>query len=621
MGCTASSNSGHMLAISYKVGKRSIAKTHIAKDVSSFQSIVNQLKQAEPDLRYQFFYFQTEDANEEIVHIDDEFSFKKFVDSEEVKSGKDLKLHLVFRHFEISMPRDSPRFIDIIPRVVKLLDSNSYVDRMGFMLAPQLLITSTMKNNGAKPDVKNFVYHNKKKKLFKGDMDTSMGAFFVNFGDLNLCIMQTEELHTIGFETIRETHHPKNIAYFGSTKNISYLKMCNMRDVSSKGRSTNGIITYDLSDSALTSSATGGVLVDTDTWIPVGIHLKANKSNNQGQGILFNAVLEKLRETKPDGLALFGEVFDLSVRRPSGAPSNPSPDPKRLNPDNENSFHIPIQTITAMARSVGGMIFTRSALLCSPDKNFVVYDGHNKQFHSEPCLEDFAPGVSVTSTFAIAVITGVNTEGEPKALSITKKMDKIEISPPKNQHQFHGSAIVENKLFVIAGRECAAVETYSFSTKEWDSVADLPRCLTHFATAVTENKLYVGGGQIGGEINRASRAIYKFDNGEWNKLSAKLPDRMINHIMTPTTPGSVLVLGGMIADDAYNSKGIEINLETGDSSVRIFSTGPDVKIPPFALSVPTVGTQRHILTSPNEVFSVNYEDWSIMRSSIDSSAI
>ena len=296
------------------------------------------MKNHDHDLRYQFFYFQTQDKDDEVVHVDNEESFKKFFDEHDKKN---MKLHLVFRHFEISMPRDSPRFIDIIPRVVKLLDAEQFIDRIGFMLAPQLVMTSTCKNDGAKPEVQNFVYHNKKKKLFKGDMDTSIKAFFVNFEDLNLCIMQTEEIHTIGFESIRENHHPRNIAYFGSTKNDSCLKMCNLRDVSSKNRSKDGFITYDLSDSRLTTSATGGVLVDTDTWLPIGIHLKVNKKDNKGTGILFNAVIEKLRNTKLTELALFGEVFDLSVRGQRTQSVEPSPEPKRLQPDDDASFNIP----------------------------------------------------------------------------------------------------------------------------------------------------------------------------------------------------------------------------------------------------------------------------------------
>ena len=56
----------------------------------------------------------------------------------------------------------------------------------------------------------------------------------------------------------------------------------------------------------------------------------------------------------------------------------PSPEPKRLVPDDDASFHIPTATVTAIARSLGGMIFTRSAILIAPGKKFVVYDGLTK---------------------------------------------------------------------------------------------------------------------------------------------------------------------------------------------------------------------------------------------------
>jgi len=90
--------------------------------------------------------------------------------------------------------------------------------------------------------------------------------------------------------------------------------------------------------------------------------------------------------------------------------------------------------------------------------------------------------------------------------------------------------------------------------------------------------------------------------------------------MIPTSSGKVLVLGG-IEDANYNDKGTEIDLETGDSDTRIFSTGSNVKIPQDALQVSTVGTHRHILTGVNEVFTVNFDDWTMNRSTIDTSAI
>ena len=52
MGCTAGSAAGHQIAINYKVGKRGTTKTHICKDVSSYASIVQALKNHEHDLRY-----------------------------------------------------------------------------------------------------------------------------------------------------------------------------------------------------------------------------------------------------------------------------------------------------------------------------------------------------------------------------------------------------------------------------------------------------------------------------------------------------------------------------------------------------------------------------------------
>ena len=102
---------------------------------------------------------------------------------------------------------------------------------------------------------------------------------------------------------------------------------------------------------------------------------------------------------------------------------------------------------------------------------------------------------------------------------------------------------------MISGKACAAVECYNFASKEWDDVEPLPRSLTFFATAVTENTLYVGGGKK--ENDRASRAIFKLENSEWRRISATLPERLLNCVMIPTTPGNVLVLGGTNGD-SYN---------------------------------------------------------------------
>lgn len=140
-------------------------------------------------------------------------------------------------------------------------------------------------------------------------------------------------------------------------------------DVSSKRQSEDGLfITYNLQGD-LPNSSTGGLLVDKDTWMPIGIHLMTNHAIYQGKGILFNGLIKWLRASKPEGLEKFGEVFDLNKReKPTARPTSDEP----------REFRIPESVVKVIARSVSGMIFTRSAIYLTPGNKFVVYDGLTK---------------------------------------------------------------------------------------------------------------------------------------------------------------------------------------------------------------------------------------------------
>ena len=66
----------------------------------------------------------------------------------------------------------------------------------------------------------------------------------------------------------------------------------------------------------------------------------------------------------------------------------------------------------------------------------------------------------------------------------------------------HGATIVDDKIYVIGGRErprfkTDVVEVYDLKSKEWGlSSTPLPVGLNHFGLAVNNGKLYVIGGTM-----------------------------------------------------------------------------------------------------------------------------
>ena len=53
----------------------------------------------------------------------------------------------------------------IINRIARLIDEDSYVNRIGYILTPSLIITSCDPEKGAKPSIQSFTYLDKKYNL------------------------------------------------------------------------------------------------------------------------------------------------------------------------------------------------------------------------------------------------------------------------------------------------------------------------------------------------------------------------------------------------------------------------------------------------------------------------
>lgn len=109
-------------------------------------------------------------------------------------------------------------------------------------------------------------------------------------------------------------------------------------------------------------------------------------------------------------------------------------------------------------------------------------------------------------------------------------------------------------------------------------MAPLPKKLSKFATAVSDNTLYIGGGLKEAVETAVSSAILKYENDDWVRINARMPGKLLNCAMIPTTKGSMLILGGTTMDDSYNTTATEINLASGGSKVIVDDTGSDLKV-------------------------------------------
>ena len=200
-----------------------------------------------------------------------------------------------------------PSFLNCLGRMVKLLDDSHYIDRLGYLIAPRLIITSLDVNEGKKPESKEFIYNSNSTNMVQGTIDTSENGYFHIFKSLKLAIMSTAEEHNVGFEKLKEQNIPMTVAILAATKDSPCTQLFHMTDVHAR---PGGFITYDGPEMDLDSSSSGGLILEPGTWVTVGIHLRWSPVKKQGTGILLNSLIHAILLHKPAGLDKFGDLLE-----------------------------------------------------------------------------------------------------------------------------------------------------------------------------------------------------------------------------------------------------------------------------------------------------------------------
>ena len=117
----------------------------------------------------------------------------------------------------------------------------------------------------------------------------------------------------------------------------------------------------------------------------------------------------------------------------------------------------------------------------------------------------------------------------------------------------HGAAIVDDKIYVIGGRErpgfkTDVVEVYDLKSKEWSTAAPLPVGLDHFGLAVNKGKLYVVGGTMSNDSLSNKLQVYDPTVDKWEEAKAMPVPRTA--LVANFINGILYAIGGI--DDAHN---------------------------------------------------------------------
>ena len=100
-----------------------------------------------------------------------------------------------------------------------------FIERLGYIIAPQLILTSIATKEGSRPKADYFVYNDSEQKLCKGKIDRSDDGFYYAFDELNLAMLSTVTSHDgLKIEKLAERTCPSEAVMFTASRMEPYTK-------------------------------------------------------------------------------------------------------------------------------------------------------------------------------------------------------------------------------------------------------------------------------------------------------------------------------------------------------------------------------------------------------------
>ena len=151
-------------------------------------------------------------------------------------------------------------------------------------------------------------------------------------------------------------------------------------------------------------------------------------------------------------------------------------------------------------------------------------------------------GFSLIGTEKGVIISG-SSSGDDNAVRIFNGELLIHLPSSKYKHNRHGSVVLDDKLYLIAGFHERRVERLDFDTNKWEDVDGLPKDRYDFATAKRKHSIYLVGG-IRGLYDKYTRKIERFHDDKWSVLEFTLSIQIKNLGVWNRGHGKFALFGG-----------------------------------------------------------------------------
>jgi hypothetical protein len=190
--------------------------------------------------------------------------------------------------------------------------------------------------------------------------------------------------------------------------------------------------------------------------------------------------------------------------------------------------------------------------------------GYNRTTNEQMSVqipETFRPGYSIISSKNFIFITGSVTVATRKCLSF----DGTEWSQSTTlwSHEWHGSVIHDQTIFLVSGLKCKNVERFSASIGSWEQCPSVFKARSKFICVGNGDAIFIGGGYTR-DGAKSSRSMEKFERNHWVKLQYKFPHRLASPVAFLTAPTTILIMGGYdIKHSTYSHKVYDFDLELG----------------------------------------------------------